>query len=124
MFEVSVSAWFAAAHRLRLPDGSFEPLHGHNWRVAVTCAGPKLDPMGVLIDFTRLKPRLDDLLRELHDRCLNELPAFRERNPSAENVALHLAESLTPHLPAGAVVRSVEVEEAPGCVARYFPPAA
>ncbi|MBL8878500.1 MAG: 6-carboxytetrahydropterin synthase [Phycisphaerales bacterium] len=121
MFEVTVSGWFAAAHQLRLSDGSLEPLHGHNWRVEVTCAGESLDAMGVLVDFTKLKPALDSLLARMHDRHLNELPAFAARNPSAENVALHIAESLGAALPTGARVACVEVEEAPGCVARYRP---
>ena len=123
MYEISVSGWFAAAHQLRLPDGTFEPLHGHNWRVTATLACPELDAMGVVADFTRVKPRLDAILAELHDRHLNALPAFAERNPSAEWVAVHIAERLEKALdgimPAGVQVQSVEVEEAPGCVARW-----
>ena len=45
---------------------------------------------------------------------------FAERNPTAENVALHVAKRLAVELPAGAALECVEVEEAPGCVARYF----
>lgn len=119
MFEVTVSGWFAAAHQLRLLDGTLEPLHGHNWKVQVTFAGAQLDPMGVLIDFTRLKPRLDAILAELHDRNLNDLPPFRERNPSAEHVALLIAQRL--ESAAGAAPACVEVEETPGCFARYRP---
>ncbi len=122
MFEVSVTEWFSAAHQLRLPDGSLEPLHGHNWRVTVTCAGPALDEMGVLLDFTRLKPRVTEILAKLHDRHLNELPAFAQRNPSAENVAVVIAEALCAGYPGRAFVRCVEVEESPGCVARYLTP--
>jgi 6-pyruvoyltetrahydropterin/6-carboxytetrahydropterin synthase len=123
-FEVSVAGWFAAAHQLRLPaaaGGGLEPLHGHNWRVVVTCRGPKLDSMGVLVDFTKLKPALDRLLARLHDRHLNELPPFAERNPSAENVAVYVAEEIASAVPAGVAVACVEVEEAPGCIARFRP---
>lgn len=119
MFEVTVSGWFAAAHQLRLLDGTLEPLHGHNWKVQVTFAGPSLDRMGVLIDFTRLRPQLDAILAELHDRNLNDLPAFRDKNPSAEHVAVHIAQRLTAG--AAGAPACVEVEEAPGCVARYRP---
>jgi 6-pyruvoyltetrahydropterin/6-carboxytetrahydropterin synthase len=119
MFEITVSGWFAAAHRLRLLDGTLEPLHGHNWNVRVTFAGPTLDHMGVLLDFTRAKPQLDAVLAEMHDRNLNDLAAFRERNPSAENVAVLIAERLTDT--ARATPACVEVEETPGCFARYRP---
>ena len=122
MFEVSATSSFSAAHQLRLPDGSAEPLHRHNWRVTVTYAGSVLDEMGVLVDFDALSARLDRLLATLNDQNLNTLPAFAERNPTAENVALHIAERLAVELPAAAVLKCVEVEEAPGCLARYFPP--
>src|SRR5687768_13681334 len=119
MFEVTVSGWFAAAHQLRLASGALEPLHGHNWMVRVTFAGQTLDGMGVLLDFTLIKPRLDAVLAEFHDRHLNELPAFHERNPSAENVAVVIAERIASG-GAGSPA-CVEVEETPGCFARYRP---
>lgn len=118
MYEVTISGWFAAAHQLRLLDGRMEPLHGHNWRVAATFAGAQLDEMGVLIDFTRVKPLLDAILAEAHDRNLNDLAAFRDLNPSAENVAAWIAQRLGAS-EFGRLLAGVEVEEAPGCVARY-----
>jgi 6-pyruvoyltetrahydropterin/6-carboxytetrahydropterin synthase len=122
MYEVSVSGWFAAAHQLRLPDGAVEPLHGHNWRVVATFAGADLDRMEVLVDFTQARARLDEVLKTLHDSNLNELPGFADCNPSTERVACHIADRLVGDLPAGVRLRSVEVEESPGCVARYYSP--
>lgn len=121
MFEITVGGWFAAAHQLRFPDGSCEPLHGHNWQVRVTFAGPALDELGVLVDFTAVKPRLDAVLLELHDRHLNDLSYFADINPSAENVARHIAAQLAGLAVAPVRLAAVEVEEAPGCVARYRP---
>ena len=121
MFEVTVSGWFAASHQLRLADGSLEPLHGHNWKVAVTFAGPSLDEMEVLIDFTRVRGRLDELLKELHDRHLNDLEPFRSKNPSAERVAEFVALRMGADLAAPVRLRSVDIEEAPGCTARFLP---
>jgi 6-pyruvoyltetrahydropterin/6-carboxytetrahydropterin synthase len=133
MYEVTVSGWFAAAHRLRLADGRLEPLHGHNWQVRVTYAGARPDAQGLLMDFTDLKPRLARVLAEMHDRCLNELSAFADRNPTAEHVAAHIAAALqaaersNPSPASGAAATAgtrvvcVEVEEEPGCFARYRP---
>ena len=121
MFEVSVSGRFVAAHQLRLPDGTLEPRHSHNWRVAVTFAGAMLDHDGLLLDFNEIKTRLEELLAILFDRNLNELPAFTGRPPSAENVARHIAQQLGSLLPEGVRLTCVEVEEAPGCIARYRP---
>jgi 6-pyruvoyltetrahydropterin/6-carboxytetrahydropterin synthase len=124
VFEASVDDRFCAAHQLRRPDGSMEPLHGHNWRVVVTFRAAELDALGVVVDFVALRRELEQVLAALHNRNLNELPAFAVRNPSAENVALHIAESLsrTSVWRGSAVLRCVDVEEAPGCIARYCPP--
>ena len=120
MFEVTVSGWFAAAHQLRLLDGRLEPLHGHNWRVEATFAGPRLDAMGVLIDFTRVKPALDAILAEMHDRNLNDLAAFAAVNPSAEQGPSRIADGLR-ETEFGKLLVCVAVEEAPGCIARFRP---
>jgi 6-pyruvoyltetrahydropterin/6-carboxytetrahydropterin synthase len=121
MFEVMIEGRFSAAHQLRLPDGGLEPLHGHDWNVRVVYQGPALDAMGVLVDFTVVKPRLDAVLATLHHANLNELAAFAERNPSAEWVAVHIAEQLAGSAVAPVELALVEVEEEPGCWGRYRP---
>ena len=55
----------------------------------------------------------------LHNRHLNETAAFAERNPTAENVTLHVAEAL--RLPAAIRLGSVEVWETEDCSAAYRP---
>lgn len=118
-FEVIVTGEFCAAHQLRLADGSLEPLHGHTWKVEVHLAGPALDSIGVLADFTTIRPQFDAALARWHDRFLNELPEFASVNPSAENVARCLFERLVPHVPSGARIVKVRVWEAIGCAAAY-----
>jgi 6-pyruvoyltetrahydropterin/6-carboxytetrahydropterin synthase len=87
MFEVSVDANFAAAHRLRGYQGKCEELHGHNYRVRLIVAGEKLDQIGLLQDFTILKRVLRGIVDKLDHKYLNELPPFDQMNPSAENLA-------------------------------------
>lgn len=122
MFEASVSSWFAAAHQLRLYDGTLEPLHGHNWHVTATYRAERLDAMGVAVDFVAVRRQLDELLRLFHDRNLNDLPAFERVNPSAESVAAHIAAELAKSVPGdnGATLAAVTVEEAPGCRATFW----
>ena len=100
---------FCAAHQLKLYDGSLEPVHGHNWRVQVTVSAPKLDAIGVVMDFHELERLIDAIVQPWHNRHLNEMPAFASRNPTAENVAGHIAEAI--RLPSGVVLQSVEVWE-------------
>ena len=108
-FEITTTRTFAAAHQLRLYDGSLEPLHGHNWRVKVTVAAPRLDAIGVVMDFHELERRVNAIVELMHNRNLNDLGAFKSTNPSAENVAVHIAQNLD--LPQVVKLESVEVWE-------------
>ncbi|MEW6249382.1 MAG: 6-carboxytetrahydropterin synthase [Planctomycetota bacterium] len=122
MFEVTVSGRFTARHQIRLADGALEPEHQHEWHVQLTYGGATLDSRGILVDFTTIRAWLARLLATFENRKLNDLPAFARRNPTAENVAIFLAEALPGDLPGFARLKAIEVEEEPGCVARYFPP--
>jgi 6-pyruvoyltetrahydropterin/6-carboxytetrahydropterin synthase len=108
-FEITAAREFAASHQLRLYDSSLEPLHGHNWRIQVTVSSDHLDAIGVVMDFHELERLLDAIVGPMHNRHLNDLPAFTALNPSAENVALHVGQRLK--LPSGIALRSVEVWE-------------
>jgi 6-pyruvoyltetrahydropterin/6-carboxytetrahydropterin synthase len=118
-FQITTTRHFAAAHQLRLYDGSLEPLHGHNWRVKVAVSTPELDAIGVVMDFHELERAVDRIIEPMHNRHLNELAAFAALNPSAENVALHIARSLS--LPKHVRLDSVEVWETDGNSAIYRP---
>lgn len=120
-YELVIQSEFSAAHRLRLHDGSYEPLHGHNWLVEVHLTGPELDGAGMLADFTRIQPALAAITSELHDTCLNELPAFRATSPSTERVARHIHDRLAPQLPNSVSIQRVRVWETRQCAAAYVP---
>jgi 6-pyruvoyltetrahydropterin/6-carboxytetrahydropterin synthase len=110
-YEITITSGFSASHQLKLYDGKLEPLHGHNWTVVVTVGAPKLDSIGVVMDFHALERKLGKIIGPFHNRHLNELEAFAERNPSAEQVATHIAESLS--LPSKVKLLCVEVWETP-----------
>lgn len=121
-FQIATTREFAAAHALRLYDGSLEPTHGHNWRIRVTVTAPALDAIGVIMDFHELERLLDAILAPLHNRHLNEVPPFADGlNPSAENVALHVGRSLAPALPATVRLTAVDCWETSTNRATYIP---
>lgn len=120
-FELTLESEFSAAHRLRMHDGTLEPLHGHNWRVEVFLVGSELDSAGLVADFVVLQKDLSQIVGRLHDTCLNELPAFRECNPSTELVAKHIHDEFAPTLPQGVRVAKVRVWETRVCAAAYVP---
>jgi 6-pyruvoyltetrahydropterin/6-carboxytetrahydropterin synthase len=127
MFEISIDRTFAAAHAIRLLDGSLEPVHGHNWQVTVTLSRPELDEMETVADFHVLEAALDLVLTPMHNRHLNEVAPFADKqgglkiSPTAERVAWVIAQALMPNLPPGTTLASVRVTEAAGCVATYRP---
>lgn len=97
LYEIKIITDFAAAHQLRNFRGKCENLHGHNWKVEVFIRGHHLDESGVLVDFGEVKQVTRSLLAELDHRYLNDLPFFRDRNPSSENIAHYLFELLSEH---------------------------
>jgi 6-pyruvoyltetrahydropterin/6-carboxytetrahydropterin synthase len=108
-FSIRTVRTFAAAHQLRLYDGSLEPLHGHNWRVEVIVSAEKLDSIGVVMDFHELERLVEQIVGPMHNHHLNELPMFAKLNPSTENVAIYIGQTL--RLPVGVTLDRVEVWE-------------
>ena len=121
MYDVTVKTGFAAAHQLRLYDGKYENLHGHNWTAQVTVEADELDTMGVGIDFVKLKQMVETHLSQLDYHNINEVPPFDELNPSAENIARWLFLKLKVEVNTNLTrVKRVEICEMEGCGASYF----
>jgi len=95
MFEVTIKKMFSAAHMLTEIGGICEKLHGHNFVVEVTVASEELNPEGIILDFRYLKQRTNEILDTLDHKCLNELPEFKNRNPSSEYIAKYIYDRLT-----------------------------
>jgi 6-pyruvoyltetrahydropterin/6-carboxytetrahydropterin synthase len=121
MYEVKIVTQFAAAHRLENFNGKCESLHGHNWKVEVFLAGKDLNETGLLMDFGVVKARTKEVLKEIDHKYLNELAAFRDRNPSSENLACYLYGRLGAIFNRdGVTVRRVNVWESDTSCASYY----
>ncbi|WP_182188205.1 6-carboxytetrahydropterin synthase QueD [Pectinatus frisingensis] len=94
MFELSIRDSFGAAHRIVGYPGKCDNLHGHNWIVEVVVYGNKLDKLGMLVDFKKLKKALREVIDCLDHHYLNELEPFAAVNPSAENISAYIYHSL------------------------------
>jgi 6-pyruvoyltetrahydropterin/6-carboxytetrahydropterin synthase len=119
MFEVSVEKTIACAHRLFDYNGPCEELHGHNYRIVVTYSGAELDRYGMLVDFGDIKKTLNPVLDRLDHKYLNDLPAFRDLSPSAENIAAYIHSELKTTSFPRARLLAVSVWETPTQVATY-----
>lgn len=121
MFEICVSHTFPAAHLLREYPGKCAKVHGHNYRVEVTVRGPRLDALGLLMDFTDLKKALRALCERFDHEMLNDIPPFDTVNPSAENIARFFHDELSHGFPAVAEIAEVKVWETDTAWAAYRP---
>jgi 6-pyruvoyl-tetrahydropterin synthase len=117
LYSVIVEATFSASHRLRLADGSWEPLHGHDWRVWAVFSRANLDEAGMVMDFHAAQSALMAVVAPLHHGLLNEHPAWLQIPPTAESVARHVFDRLLER--GWTSLRAVRVREAPGCDAVY-----
>ena len=104
---------FCAGHRLVGHEGKCRNLHGHNYVLEVSVTGQKQDEIGRILDFKRLKQRINGWLDENGDHTFilwaqdeNGLNAIRssephriyelESNPTAENMAIHFLHKVCP----------------------------
>ena len=123
MFELTVKSEFEAAHQINGYNGKCQRLHGHNWTVEVIVNGNELDELGMLIDFKILKAELNRVLDELDHRYLNDLPMFKNVNPTAENLAQYVFKSLLTSeifLDTKAKLSAVRVYESPKSCVTYI----
>jgi 6-pyruvoyltetrahydropterin/6-carboxytetrahydropterin synthase len=121
MFEISSEACFSAAHHLKNYQGPCENLHGHNWSVRAYVQCPKLNDLGIGIDFRTLKNALAETIAKLDHGDLNEIFDPRGENPSSENIAAYIFRKLEQSLNNESCrVSKVEVSETPGNTASFF----
>jgi 6-pyruvoyltetrahydropterin/6-carboxytetrahydropterin synthase len=120
MYELSIETQFAAAHQLRGYKGKCENMHGHNWRVQVSISSDKLNDIGIVMDFHDLKKVTEETVASLDHAYLNDVFPFTEINPSSENIAKWIFESLKKRLEDLVKVNSITVWESENSSATYY----
>jgi 6-pyruvoyltetrahydropterin/6-carboxytetrahydropterin synthase len=94
MYELTIETGFASAHQLRGYKGKCEKLHGHNWKVQISVTAERLNEIDLAIDFHELKKMANELISPLDHAFLNDIFPFTEKNPSSENIAKWIYDSL------------------------------
>ena len=119
MFEVTVRDHIASAHQLHGYDGPCKDVHGHTWKIEAVVQGEQLDSVGLLTDFKDLKKKLKAVIGPLDHVFLNDLPAFKDVNPSTENLAGHIYRQLKP-ICAPLTLKHVQVWESDTASVIYY----
>ena len=121
VFEICVKTHFSAAHSLKGYPGDCARIHGHNWIIEAYAKCEKLDEIGIGVDFRDVKKSLKDLLQGFDQSNLNDVPAFRDVNPTSENIAKFLYKELSKKLNSDLVeVSKIRVSETPDVGAFYW----
>jgi 6-pyruvoyltetrahydropterin/6-carboxytetrahydropterin synthase len=131
MYCVTREIRFCYGHRLLHYDGKCRHLHGHNGRAVLTLQAERLDPLGMVMDFSRIKDVvtawIDDTLDHkmlLHKddpvlpflRQLGELVFVMDVNPTAENIARLIYDHAAAQ---GFPIVEVQLWETDHCYATY-----
>ncbi len=116
-----VETTFSGAHQLREYKGKCENLHGHNWKVQVYVLAEKLNNIDVAIDFHDLKRYVVEVVGQLDHAFLNDVFPFTEINPSSENIAKWIYDSVSKKLEEDPVqLSAVTVWESETASATYY----
>ncbi len=125
---LTVKTHFSAAHRLAIPSLSFEKNqeiygkcarpngHGHNYHLEVTVAGEIDSRTGMLVDLGALQNVIDEYVVEPFDHTFlnKDIPYFAEVVPTAENIAVRIADLLrSPIKDIGAELDKIKLIESP-----------
>ncbi len=113
IWRLAVRSEFSSAHALRHYKGKCEAAHGHNFTVEAVVEGETLTAgTELLADFSDLKRDLASVLEILDHKDLNVTPPFDRINPSSENLARHIYQSMAPLAAArGVRIHAVTVSE-------------
>ena len=121
MFELMIETQFASAHQLRGYKGACEKLHGHNWKVQIFVLAERLNEIDIAIDFHEFKKLAEEVIMPLDHGFLNDIFPFTEKNPSSENIAKWIYDSLRKKLNNENInLSAVTVWESETASATYF----
>jgi 6-pyruvoyltetrahydropterin/6-carboxytetrahydropterin synthase len=118
---------FRAVHRLYRSDWSEDrnreafgalsdpPGHAHDYRCAVTVAGPMEGRMAMVLDLAELDRILqEEVVARLDGKHLNEdVPGLADTVPTCEAIALDVFRRLLPRLPPDVTLERVRIMEDP-----------
>ncbi len=122
MYKLMIESTFSSAHQLRGYKGKCENLHGHNWKVQVYVTSNQLNEIDLVIDFHEVKDMTNQIISKLDHTMLNNVYPFTEINPSSENLARWIFESLKEKMAGYSVIKisAVTVWESATASATYY----
>lgn len=111
MYKIKKRLEVSGAHKLTLNyESKCTQLHGHNWLIDIYLRSDKLNPDGMVMDFTNIKRDIQDVLDH---KYINDVI---QMNPTAENIAKWICDKI------GVKCYRVKIRESEGNIAEYERP--
>lgn len=121
LYRIAIKHDFIAYHYLiGAASESEKQRHSHCYQVEVQLEGSALNEQGYLVDIVQIESHLGELLAYYEDKTLNDLPEFKDLNPSIEHLARLLCQALSDRMGAPNITGvTVRVWEGPDAWALY-----
>ena len=125
---------FCAAHRYWNADWSevrnkkvFDKdiyVHGHNYLLNITIAGPIDEKSGFIINLKSLNQLVNNNVISILDHCQVEkdIRWFENRQPSTENMVIFIWNQISDKIPSGASLYCIKLRETPTMFTEYYGP--
>ncbi|NQV50822.1 MAG: 6-carboxytetrahydropterin synthase [Candidatus Marinimicrobia bacterium] len=123
--------YFCAAHRYGNPKlsemenlaafGEDLHIHGHNYELIVSVTGEVNPDTGFIVDLGHLKDIVNEHIISLvdHSQIEIDIPWFKGKQPSTENMVVWMWEQIVTHLKDGKLYR-IRLQETPTIYTDYF----
>ena len=125
---------FCAAHRYWNEEWSAEKndevfgedvkIHGHNYWLSITVKGAINEKSGFIIDIKKLNDVVNEHIINVfdHSQIEKDIPWFKDKQPSTENMVLYIWNELFERIPSGASLHCVKLRETPTIYSEYYGP--
>ena len=125
---------FCAAHRYWNSNWSDEKnyqvfgedvrIHGHNYILDITILGPINNDSGFIVNLFELNKIIEVYVLDVmdHSQIQLDIPWFKSKQPSTENMVVFIWEKIVSKIPMPAKLHSIKLRETPTIFTEYFGP--
>ena len=99
-------------------------VHGHNYILDITITGPINQDSGFIFDIQELKDIVNKNVIDVldHSQIQEDIPWFKGKQPSTENLVLFIWKKIVDHIKDPAVLYKIKLRETPTIFTEYFGP--
>ena len=96
-------------------------VHGHNYVVIIALTGPINKDTGFITDLDQINKIMHNIISRLdHSNIQEDIEWFNNRQPSSENLAVYIYQTLKEKIKLPTKLYSVKIEETPTISSEYF----